>query len=92
MNQVFKYSLNIGTTIVGLPLGAKVLSVQMQRGTVTMWALVDPSAMPLPRMFDVVGTGWNVPEDGIYRGTVQAGDFVWHAFEIPHLSAEQAAA
>lgn len=78
--QVWKYDVESGS--VSMPVGAELLSVQMQRGVITLWALVDPAAPAVHRSFVVVGTGQDLPDgDLVYRGTIQAGAFVWHVFE-----------
>lgn len=80
LRQVWKYDVESGS--VSMPLGAEILSVQMQRGVITLWALVDPTAPVVTRSFVVVGTGHDLPDGNLmYRGTVQAGTFVWHVFE-----------
>ena len=34
------------------------------------------------RMFQVFGTGHNIPHSAKYCGTVQVGMFVWHLYEV----------
>jgi hypothetical protein len=34
------------------------------------------------REFVIIGTGWDVPDNGIYHGTVQISPYVWHVYEI----------
>lgn len=65
-----------------LPLGGRVLSVQMQGQHVTLWALVDPGADTVKRFYDIYGTGWPIQGDpGTHVGTVQRDNGVWHVFE-----------
>lgn len=75
---------------VRMPDGAKILSVGMQAGKITLWALVDPNkpTNDLKRIH-VVGTGNRFPlnefEDFSFIGTVFDRVFVWHIFaeELP---------
>jgi len=65
-----------------MPNGARVLSVQMQHGDPTLWALCNPNERPTERTFEIMGTGqpfeWCERE---FVGTVQNAGFVWHVFE-----------
>lgn len=82
---IWKFPLEISDTIrLDMPLGAEVLSVQMQDGTPTLWALVEP-AMPLTAYsFRVFGTGHPVPNGAgldVFVGTLQMGPLVFHMFK-----------
>jgi hypothetical protein len=67
-----------------MPRGARILALQMQAGTPTVWAVVNPDAPLEPRPLIIVGTGQLVPTDaGVYIGTWQSGAFVFHVFEGP---------
>lgn len=79
MKKVYKYE--ISKEAMELPKGAQVLSFQDQRGTLCLWASVDPEAPIQTRQFHVVGTGHNVDPKWTYVGTTQQGPFVWHLFE-----------
>lgn len=89
--KVFKYQLNSpfygAETKVQMPIGATVLSAQMQKDVVSIWALVDETTNKFDnRTFCVYGTGWSMPEEpGLYVGTVQTSDgsLVFHVFEQP---------
>lgn len=91
MHVIWKYELDVGAQVVEMPDGARVLSAQVQGeglpgGTpATMWALVDPDRVPVPRRFVLIGTGHPV-EGGLglqHIGTVQhmGGGIVLHLFE-----------
>ncbi len=44
MKRVYKYPLRVNDRqIVKLPKGAEILSVQIQRGDICLWALIDTS-------------------------------------------------
>lgn len=81
---IHKYPLSpVSTQTIELPAGATILTVQMQRNTPTLWALVDPAAAKVHRTFAIYGTGYSIEgEPGAYIGTVQdEAGFVWHVFE-----------
>ena len=72
---------------VSIPKGARILTLQLQRGRPQMWVLVNPEVSPEQRTFRIVGTGHrysaNVLGSWRYLGTfqMQDGAFVWHVFE-----------
>lgn len=65
-----------------MPLGAKVLSIQVQNDVPTIWAFVD-TAMPFEdRKFYVYGTGHVIPLlANRHIATIQLIGLVWHIFE-----------
>lgn len=86
--RVYKYRLQLfDRQIVKMPSNSRILSIQGQHGTLTMWALVDVNSEPVVREFFVFGTGHPVPAEMVDRlafvGTVQMNDglLVWHVFE-----------
>ena len=75
---IYKYNV---PGVYNIPL-KQVLDVQIQRGKIVVWCIVDEE-LPEDRIcFDICGTGWNVDRDlGTYIGTVQDDDcYVWHVF------------
>lgn len=75
---IYKYNV---PGVYNIPL-KQVLDVQIQRGKIVVWCIVDEE-LPEERIyFDICGTGWNVDRDlGTYIGTVQDDDcYVWHVF------------
>ncbi len=69
---------------IEMPIGAEILSMQMQGDQARLWALVEPEAKKETRTFEVIGTGQLIPdEDRIFIGTYQVfnGDLVFHVFE-----------
>lgn len=80
-HAILKYP--VGT--VQMPKGARILSVQAQRGSVMAWALVDPSAPMVQRDLVAYATGFSsvTAEPGKFLATVQLsdGDFVLHVFD-----------
>lgn len=87
MKTVWKFHLNLNDrpTVLELPRGAEVLTVQMQHDRLTLWVLVDPEQPKESRTFTVHGTGHpTIPEHYTkdhWCGTVVDGMFVWHVFE-----------
>lgn len=94
--MIFKYALPVRTTVLQLPIGAEILTVQTQRFQSetadylepVIWAIVDPSADVEERHFSTFGTGHLLPEENGdynygYIGTYQLynGGFVGHVFE-----------
>jgi hypothetical protein len=82
MKKVFKYELHGHDSIVKLPLGAEILSVQLQNDRPVLWALVDPGNELVERSICIIGTGWDVENNMKYINTYMEEYFVWHAFEL----------
>jgi len=82
---IWKFGLDVADRqYVVMPIGAQILSVQEQHGSLVLWALVNPTAYDVRREISMYGTGHAVPDEpGRYIGTVQQadGDLVWHFFE-----------
>jgi hypothetical protein len=85
MNCVFKYPIHPGDVAIEMPIGARVLSVQVQHGEAVIWALVNSLELKELRKFVVVGTGHPCPDVGRFIGTFQLpdldGSWVFHLFE-----------
>lgn len=85
---IWKYPLHeIGEIIqLEIPRGAKLLTVQLQGGMPTLWALIEKNA-PYTNTHQIilVGTGLDIDQElGDYLGTAQTDiRLVWHAFEVP---------
>ena len=86
--SIWKFQLNPNDKVfVEMPKNAEILSVQTQKETPCIWALVDPNADKEERCFEVFETGHPVHYDmGVDRkfiGTFQLydGDLVFHLFE-----------
>ncbi len=86
MLSVWKYDIPaVDKFELELPLGAEVLTVQMQNGFPEMWALVDPEAVKSKRTFVLVGTGHSIHEDARldFVNTFQPHEgLVFHLFEV----------
>jgi len=86
IRTIWKFELDgDGEQIIRLPPDSKVLTVQVQREAVCLWALVDPvNAQRVTHHVWVHGTGHPVVDaaDGRYIGSVQLSDgaLVFHVF------------
>ena len=90
--KVYKYPLegadqcHLSATV---PEGAKIIHVGMQGGVFVIWCVVNPNTIVEDCLyFTVVGTGFDVPPDGVHVGTMFEGPFVWHLFQEELVAAE----
>ena len=86
VRTIFKYPLEIPWTTLALPVGAVVLTVQLQGDVPTLWAIVDDEKPKAPRRFATLGTGhpfpWKRGTEYTYLSTVQMRHgIVLHVFE-----------
>jgi hypothetical protein len=80
---IYKYELKDPFQELALPKGTKVLHVHSQKDSICFWAEVCPHEKYTEiRRFWVVPTGKEVPEYGVYIGTVHmyAGAYVFHVY------------
>lgn len=89
--QVWKFALPVNeltasfTSILRIPVGARLVHVAAQRATAAMWFEVDPDAEKEPRSFQLFGTGHGPIREGLnYIGTCifADGDLVLHIYEV----------
>ena len=87
MKKIYKYPLEIeDTQFVELPLGAEILTAQMQGNQLCLWAMVNtsPEAINKNRRIEIIGTGSPVPTGDLkYISTFQmmGGVLIFHVFE-----------
>lgn len=85
MKKIYKYPLTLtDTQFVELPLGAEILTAQMQDNQLCLWAMVNTlsEAVKKNRRIEIIGTGNPVPTGNLkYISTVQIGGLVFHVFE-----------
>jgi hypothetical protein len=83
--KIFKYPLPIDDEIeISMPDGSEILTVQPQKGTPCIWAIVDTDAPLTTRRLCLRGTGRTFKgNEGKYIGTQQIdnGALVFHLFE-----------
>lgn len=89
MQKILKYKLHIISNMsLSMPKNARILTVQVQKGLLQIWVLVDTKeTQEETREFSVVTTGEQFNpfnQDYVYIGTFQTenGNFVGHLFEI----------
>lgn len=86
MRKIFKYQLKIkDEQAILMPKDAVIISAQFQSGALYLWAIVFPGNEKELRVFEIYGTGFDLPTTGMaartHIATVQDGSFVWHIFE-----------
>ncbi len=83
MKAIWKFPLvdRCGLQFVAMPLGAEILTVQMQGTTITLWAKVNTENPMESVPIQIVGTGNPYDSVGDYIGTVQLDMYVWHIFK-----------
>jgi hypothetical protein len=84
---IWKFSIDLQQEQgVEIPKGAQVLTAQIQRSKISLWAKVDPHAPHILMTVLVLATGQDCDEKTFkemrYLSTVQSnqGEFVWHVF------------
>jgi hypothetical protein len=82
--RIWKFALAVADEqTVMMPVGAKLLDVQMQGDACCLWALCDENAAKEPRLFAIYGTGNPMPDHpGAYVATFQTGPLVFHVFAL----------
>ena len=81
MRTIWKFPIPLDATIeIKMPIGATLLTVQMQGSRPMLWAIVDPASDMVTRILRIAGTGTGEPE-GRYVGTWQHHGYVWHLFD-----------
>lgn len=83
MTVIYKYSVTVTRKQhVIMPLGAKILSAQVQHGAIQLWAQVTPGVQDKKRTINMFGTGHEIEGNpGEFIATVQTGPYVWHLFD-----------
>ena len=88
LRRVFKYILDFSRSDIvniDLPKDAEILTIDMQFGSLQLWALVDPLKPLQKRIFRMAGTGHPIENENLdYINTFQemGGSLIWHIFEI----------
>ena len=89
MNVIWKTALSAADVQeIDVPEGAELLTAREQHGLCCVWFSCDPDKPMTKRRIAIVGTGYPVPEGGIYIGTcfVMWGQLVFHIFETGEVS------
>ena len=69
-----------GRQVVSLPVGAKILNVQVLEDSWGLWYLCNTKA-PFEDRYIAVYTAGQEVGNGTYIGTIQDGPLVFHVFE-----------
>jgi hypothetical protein len=84
-DTIWKFPLRVtDEQAVDMPIGAEILSVQTQHDIPCIWALVNPKIKSRPRVFNIFGTGHEVPAEKLkFVGSFQVADEdgAFHLFE-----------
>lgn len=83
-HTIYKYPLLIlDEQEIEMPMGARIMTVQMQNGQPCLWAHVHPGNTLEKRKILIRGTGHPANDVGCYISTFQmkGGELVFHAFE-----------
>ena len=85
MLTIHKFPIDIcDNQVVEMPVGAQVLSAELQRGSPCLWALIDTDKELTPRRITIRGTGHCcTPSDGRFINTIMMAreSLVWHVFD-----------
>ena len=85
--QIWKFELYPNVTVIDMPKGAEILTVQTQDEIPFIWVLVNPENLEEKRQFEIYGTGHDIYCDmGIERKYINTfqlsgGSLVFHLFE-----------
>ena len=71
-----------GTSYLEVPAGATLISAMEKDGGVVVLYCGDMDAPDVPRMVEVVGTGWYYGPDCHWVATVPVGGYVWHVMDV----------
>ena len=89
MQVLYKFRLDTGVVDIGMPKGAEVLTVRIQRDNeIVVWVRADPNQDEgVTRRFSVATAEEGSDVDGAYVGTVAfdgipvIGEYVLHVFD-----------
>lgn len=86
--RIWKYVLKIDDRQkIYMPTESEILSAQMQRDNLCLWALVDESKIQVDREIAIYGTGNPMPENpGKFISTFQlSNSLVFHIFDLGYI-------
>lgn len=86
MKTIYKYPFKMGMNDSVwrhlMPIGSSIIKVGEQDDEVCMWAEVNLDLPLEARGFFIIGTGFSIPSDSTYVGSVQMDSgLVWHVYE-----------
>ena len=89
MNKIYKYELKtVDSQAIKVPASATFLSLQVQKGTLCIWVMVDSNETEMKTLhIRIFGTGHSISDElhgrlSNFLGTYQLsdGDLVFHTF------------
>lgn len=85
MKTIWKFPLMLrDIQLVPMPIGANILTAQIQNGTLCLWAEIDTEQVKDQRVIEIAGTGNSMRKSSTprrYINSVQDGTYVWHVFD-----------
>jgi hypothetical protein len=87
MKTIYKYPLTPAIKQhIPLPKDAEILTVQVQKGDICLWASVNTHNHIKERCIEIYGTGHEIPDDGMERKYISTfqldgGSLIYHTFE-----------
>ena len=83
---IWKFNLEItDEQVLEMPVGSRLLKVDMQQEVPCLWAAVNPEAQKQPVKIRVIGTGHQIPDykylTHIDTFQMAGGSLVWHVFQ-----------
>ncbi len=87
MRTVHKFSLNLGETVIDLPLSAKPIYVGEQFGELQLWVETTPGKPTFPRSFRIFSTGHPIDDledlqiTHVGSAIMQGGTFLAHVYQ-----------
>jgi hypothetical protein len=60
-----------------------LVGIDASNGKPAIWIEVDTTLEPTSRRFVVYGTGAELPDMAIHRGSFFSKPYVWHVYEVP---------
>jgi len=83
MRKIWKYSFEIADTkVLEVPRHSMFLHAEAQNDKLTLWFEVETENTREEIHLNIVGTGFQVPNNGIYLTTIVFPIFVWHIYVI----------
>lgn len=83
MRVIYKYPISLGgINRIQLPMGATFRIFAEQNGQFFVWFEVYSDRETEYRDFVIHGTGHEIENPSVYRGTTFSNPFVWHLFEL----------
>lgn len=82
MTSIWKFKLSSSQQpqTLKIPSGGVILHSSRQEPDICLWVEVNENNEFINRDFLVIGTGWEVPQNSVYIGTVFDGSYVWHIY------------